>query len=558
MRRYVDDVHSIGSLAGYFPTKIFYLSALYLILVILDVLGLSLLALVFTSDAKIFNISLFNTKILVLHEAVALASLIFIFLLKFICALLVSWVLSKHSLRFLSILRGEVFKFYLGLNKSSGHLKDKLQTILDFTNICGSRLPEAIIRTLGEILILLGVSGFLIYQFGFMFFMVIIVFGCSLIVVAGFFMSRQGSNLGARITEQQNQLIGISAEVLPRLEEVSINGYGSWIFDKFNRASVTHAGLLASERYVSSIPKYFFELLVMLCILVLVGWRSVIGTEEISAVVVELIILAIAGLKILPVVNQLVVAIYLYRAAGPAVAAIGSLIRDGHRYVVDSTYSNPRAFYGTAALTLDATVLELPSGATLDIPEMRFESGDIILISGHSGAGKTSFMKFLLGLMNNIPPLKSENAQIPSEEILMRVSYLSQNGLLFNQSLKENVAVGTEESFDYERYRLACSGASLSKSFIDTWSNQCMGDDGAFISGGERQRVLIARIFYEDKPFWFLDEATSALDLPTENKIFDQIGLRGQKIVFAISHSSNQTHRYTRQLRIEQGKIFEV
>lgn len=559
MKSYLKNIVSIGTLAGYFPKKVFFLSCLYLVLAALDVLGLSLLAFSFSTDSDSFDDSFFGISLDSIHQSIVLIVLIFIFFLKFVAALSVSWVLSQQSLIFLSKLRDEVFKRYLRLNSSNGgHLKDKLQTILDFTNVCGARIPETIIRTIGEVFILLGVSGFLIYRFGLVFFLVVVFFGIGLLVVGGVYMSRQGSNLGVRITEKQNEIIGISAEVLGKLEEVSVNGYGKWVFNKFHLASSGHARFLATERYVSSLPKYFFELLTMFTILGLVGWKSFVSGAEISSVIVELMIIAVAGLKILPVINQFVTSIYLYKAAGPAISAIGRLVQMDAINWPDEQSTKPYRSDDIPKIEFESSTVILPNDRPLNVPKMTFQSGDITLITGPSGVGKSSFIKILLGLSDNCSPLTFGGLGLDRQYLSNTIAYLSQDGLIFNESLIGNVAVVIDDCFDYDRFRRACRDAELSDQFVEVWSNKRLGDDGSLISGGERQRVLIARLFYEDKPLWFLDEATSALDLHTENKIFDQITRRGCKIVFVISHSSNQTYRFTRKLKIENQAIIEI
>lgn len=558
MKLYFDRLWFLGRLAGYMPAQIYWLATLYLVLVLLDIVGLSLLSVWFSQGDEISQIEIHHFVLSDVDDRTLLLILLAVFFAKFISALFVSWVLSRRTLKFLSRLRSQVFQRYLNLNNnSSGNLKDKLQIILDFTNICGSRIPEMLIKFLGEGLILFGVVGFLLYRYGWAFVLIIMLCACFLILIAGLLMSRQGARLGVLITQKQNDIIGISAEVLPKLDEVSINGYGPWISKKFDNASMEHAGHLAHERYVSSIPKYFFELLVLMSLIAVIFWKSLISGQQVEAAIVELVILAVAGLKTLPFINQMVTTIYLYKASGPAVHGLGSLFSSDQTETDLNTPSDVRTSNNLRSLIINDAILRLSDGRQLQVPSLEFEAGDVVAVSGPSGVGKSSFFKLLLGLNSEPSPASWIGRDGQLRSIRGVSSYLSQGGLIFNQSLKDNVAVASDGKIDEDRYLRACTDACLTEEFIRQWTNEPLGDDGARVSGGERQRVLIARLFYENKPLWFLDEATSALDAANEQKVFDKIIKQGDKVVLVISHSAYQSNRYSRHLSIRRSQVVE-
>ena len=152
--------------------------------------------------------------------------------------------------------------------------------------------------------------------------------------------------------------------------------------------------------------------------------------------------------------------------------------------------------------------------------------GESLGIQGSSGRGKSTLMNLLLGLLSpdsghifiDETPLTSENCRSWQNSI----GYVSQNVFLLDSSLKENIAIGVDpENIDMDRLRKVISLASL-EGFVETLPDgieSYIGEGGCRISGGERQRIGIARALYRRPDILFLDEATSALDLETEAQI---------------------------------------
>lgn len=152
--------------------------------------------------------------------------------------------------------------------------------------------------------------------------------------------------------------------------------------------------------------------------------------------------------------------------------------------------------------------------------------GESLGIQGSSGRGKSTLMNLLLGLLSpdsgqiliDETPLTSENCRSWQNSI----GYVPQNVFLLDSSLKENIAIGVDpENIDMDRLRKVISLASL-EGFVETLPDgieSYIGEGGCRISGGERQRIGIARALYRRPDILFLDEATSALDLETEAQI---------------------------------------
>ena len=140
-----------------------------------------------------------------------------------------------------------------------------------------------------------------------------------------------------------------------------------------------------------------------------------------------------------------------------------------------------------------------------------------------------------------------------------RAGYVPQNVFLINSSIKENVAFGIpKEEIDETRVIKSINLSQLDK-FIDSLPdglNTIIGERGSKLSGGQIQRIGIARALYNDPEFLVLDEPTSALDSNTEKDFFNSLkNLYGKKTIFIISHRPNVLKECDVVYKLEKGKL---
>jgi ATP-binding cassette subfamily B protein len=194
----------------------------------------------------------------------------------------------------------------------------------------------------------------------------------------------------------------------------------------------------------------------------------------------------------------------------------------------------------------------------LEIPE-----GKITAIVGASGSGKTTLMKLLLKFY---PPVEgnifynSININDLSAESLRRhIGAVMQDGFIFSDTIERNIATG-DENINQDKLQRAIQIANLEE-FIASLPlkfNTKIGAAGNGISGGQRQRLLIARAIYKNPRYIFFDEATSALDAENEKKIHDnlQAFFKG-KTVLIIAHRLSTVKNAEQIIVLKNGQIVE-
>ena len=194
---------------------------------------------------------------------------------------------------------------------------------------------------------------------------------------------------------------------------------------------------------------------------------------------------------------------------------------------------------------------------------LSLNENDMIGISGITGSGKTTLIDIITGLLNpqkgnfEINGIKQNN--LP-KSLIYNIAYVPQNIALINDTIEKNITFGDfEKEINIDRLNFALKNAQL-ENFISTLSNglkTSIGERGLKVSGGEKQRIGIARALYSDKKILILDEATNALDKETENLILTFLKNQNEyKIIIIISHEKN-TLKYCNRLYEFKGGILE-
>ncbi|GHC36319.1 thiol reductant ABC exporter subunit CydD [Streptomyces cinnamoneus] len=177
----------------------------------------------------------------------------------------------------------------------------------------------------------------------------------------------------------------------------------------------------------------------------------------------------------------------------------------------------------TAALTVERLVVRHPGRPEPSLAETSFEvrPGETVAVTGASGAGKSTLLRALLGLEQpsggRVLVGGAELSSLSPESWRSQVAWLPQRPHLFAGTVAENVRLARPDASDAQvRDALLAAGALGFVSMLPQGTDTRLGEDGAGLSAGQRQRIALARAFLADRPVLLLDEPTAALDGATE------------------------------------------
>lgn len=196
---------------------------------------------------------------------------------------------------------------------------------------------------------------------------------------------------------------------------------------------------------------------------------------------------------------------------------------------------------------------------------MEVKKGQSVGIMGPSGAGKSTIVDILLGLLHvqeGTITCDGRNVFENYPSWLAKIGYIPQSIYLIDESIRDNIAFGIDaDKIDDERIWEALEEAQL-KQFVEELPeglDTTIGDRGVRISGGQRQRLGIARALYYHPEILVFDEATSALDGDTETAVMEAINsFHGKKTMVIIAHRLNTIEKCDVIYKVENGKITET
>ena len=196
----------------------------------------------------------------------------------------------------------------------------------------------------------------------------------------------------------------------------------------------------------------------------------------------------------------------------------------------------------------------------IDGLSLSIQKGEKIAFVGESGSGKSTLIKILLGLLKynqgEVRLGDMELKEICLNNLYDRVSYLSQDAPVFDGTIKENLVF--EKQVSVEQMLVVLSEVQLSH-LVENLAeglNTEIGEKGTCLSGGEKQRLALARLWFEDSELVILDEATSAMDNLTEENVMKSVMQKMKdKTVIAIAHRLNSIAGFDRIILFKEGRI---
>ena len=206
---------------------------------------------------------------------------------------------------------------------------------------------------------------------------------------------------------------------------------------------------------------------------------------------------------------------------------------------------------------------EVKEGSTLNSVNLEFKGGKMTSLVGHSGSGKST----ILNLIPRFYDIQSGVIMIDDQSIYKstirsirkEISMVSQETTLFDDTIKNNIKYAREDAEDEEVYKVA--KLSFCEEFINKLPNKfetLIGENGLRLSGGEKQRLSIARAMLKKSSIILLDEATSSLDSETESKIQEALKiLTKDKTTIVIAHRLSTILNSNNIYVIDSGNVVD-
>lgn len=351
------------------------------------------------------------------------------------------------------------------------------------------------------------------------------------------------------------------------IKEILVMRQQKYFVDKFARSCRSISRTLADTVAISQAPKQVLESLVvggLVIVALFLSGRGAAGSPWLA----QLTFVGFAAYRLSPALQQVFAAVVRIRADGPAFKSIEEDLRlararrAAHRdQVIDSSWrGRPRH-----ELRLNAVSFRYSDDRPAAIRDVtvRILAGTTIAFVGTNGSGKTTLVDLIAGLL--VP--QSGHIEVDGSVLdasnrrdwQSTVAYVPQDIVLMDATVAENIALGVPfEKIDHHRMLRAARLARLEDCIagLPQSYREVLGERGARLSCGQRQRIGIARALYRDASLLILDEATGALDNLVEQELMSTLeSLRGELTIIVIAHRLRTVRQCDVIFELNNGRV---
>lgn len=314
-----------------------------------------------------------------------------------------------------------------------------------------------------------------------------------------------------------------------------------------------------------TMPTWVLESTGFMIVVLSLAYLVFVDHADIARITKALGLLLLTAWRVLPYSNRVVSYQVVIRSLRPTVLAVLDLLESLRNREKITLIEPDPSFILQHEVALRHVCFRYPGASEDCLHDMSFKIrvGEKIGIIGPSGAGKSTLVGILSGLLlPSYGVIEADDEPLtPARTAALRslVGYVPQSPFLFAGTLAENVAFCQwGRPWDENRVRAACKKAAID--FIDTHPlglNQPIGENGSGLSGGQAQRVSIARALYAEPKLLIFDEATSALDQANEDSIQRTITyLAGETTCIIVAHRLTTIEKCDTIIWMEKGQIF--
>ena len=403
-------------------------------------------------------------------------------------------------------------------------------------------------------------------------------FAILLIILSYLYVSKLTKSIlilnGKKIALSYSFQTKLLQEGLGSIRDLIINKNYSFYESSFLKSDITKRKSYADNTFISSSPKPLLEgigIIVVLSILFILNNDNPSDNGQNIGLIASF---CLGCQKLLPSIQTVYMMISKLRSDRESVKNVIKIIKNENKNSINDCnllekFNEPLTFKN---ITLDKIFFKYKASKNWNINSisLKIQKGDKIGIIGATGCGKSTLIDLITGLIQpnkgriffNDFDVNFKNENFALEQLHSITSFVPQNIFITDDSIYKNIAYGIKaELIDYQKV-IECSKKAILHDLIITKPmgyDSLLGERGINLSGGQIQRLGIARALYRDPKFLILDEATSALDNVTEQKVLNSIFKPNDEVtVIMIAHRLNTLLNCDKVLEIENGCIKNI
>lgn len=403
-------------------------------------------------------------------------------------------------------------------------------------------------------------------------FIVTVFLGMTLIITK--VLKPRLNNIGHKNQAIQSRIAKWRIQSIYGLKDVKVLHREDFFVRNYYESGAIGANVARNYAVLNNLPRLLIETVFMVSVLLFILLYMLRG-GDIKVLVPQLSAMAVAGIRVMPGTNRINTYLSEIAYSQPCLDYLyenlnESMKMDVNGSVTGLTKEDGQKLHGVELqdkIVLDHITYAYPNTDKNIFTDahMEVKKGQSVGIMGPSGAGKSTIVDILLGLLHvQAGTITCDGVNIFDNYAawLAKIGYIPQSIYLIDESIRDNIAFGIDaDQIDDKRIWEVLEEAQL-REFVEELPeglDTTIGDRGVRISGGQRQRLGIARALYHNPEILVFDEATSALDTDTEKAVMDAINsFHGRKTMVIIAHRLNTIAKCDVIYKVEDEKITET
>jgi ABC-type multidrug transport system fused ATPase/permease subunit len=376
-------------------------------------------------------------------------------------------------------------------------------------------------------------------------------------------ISKKLKNMGTIKEDYENKLVKIIQNGIGSIKVTKLYDLEKRYEEQFYKINQPLGNFQAITYVFQNIPRFVLELIgfIAISLLILILFKSGTTNTEIITVVG---IFAAAGFKIIPSVNRIIFSLQGIRFSHSVLETMKKILDNLSVVTLDKKLDLKEKINFQQDLEFKNISFKYPGTENLVINNFNFllKKNKKIGIFGPSGSGKTTFLDLLIGLLtpqNGTILADGVKANLNSKSWRSKISYVPQFNYLVDDKLINNIAFGQDEkNIDKKFVEELLNLTMLKQEIVDKNPNKMdliVGERGINLSGGQIQRVGIARALYKKPEILILDEPTSSLDNENERLIIENISKMNNITLIIVSHRESSLNNCDELYKFENGKL---
>jgi ABC-type multidrug transport system fused ATPase/permease subunit len=554
-----------------FIRNIIFLIFLTLISGVLEILSIGLILPILTVfvENDFYKYSNFFPLILNLSEnqifIIFLLSFLIIYIFKFVFLTFIIHYQNKFSHTLFVDVSSKMLNNYLSkdylfhVKKSSSTL---IRNLTSECNLFSFGVVFPIIKILSEIIIFSFICVALIIYEPFTSIIVILftVFFSSLIL---FYTNHKIKKWGDIRHEYSSKILNTMQKSFFSIKEILLYKLKFIFLNEYIVSNKISADAKQKKDTVLQLPRLILEL-ISIFVFITIIYVLILDGKNLSEIFVIIAVFIFASIRLLPSITNILRSVQNLRYNDSVIELINKELNDYWLNEKEINKQNIPKKFDFEEICFDNVFFKYNSNEKsffLKNLNLKIKKKDKIGVMGKTGSGKTTMINLLTGLLSpdkgHILINKKKDFYIDSWQNAL--SYVPQNIYITNSSIKFNITFKDTLSAEEEEKLDDVLKKVQLYDFVNSLENKVntlLGESGNNLSGGQSQRLGIARALYKDSQIIILDEATSALDESTEEKILDTIySTTNEKTVISISHKKSSLRYCNKIYEVKDGSI---